>query len=175
MVRKGIGLNKIPAADLSRVQVQLSCNQVDGALDRESRFRATRATIRTRGRAVGNYPGNHHFHGGSPVGARQALAGKSRRGWGRKVKISAQVHANAHPHSQYGPVVLHCGFHGRGVAAPVERDHVLLPVFHPLDRAAQRQREVGDSHLFREHAALLTETAPNVASQHANLRLRNVE
>ena len=115
------------------------------------------------------------MHGRGFVGPGEAMAGEDGHGGCGEEKIRPQVRHHLHPQAQQRPVPLDRGLDVHRMPSPVERQHILPALLHPLHRTAQAHGQVRDDKLFGVHATFFAKPTTDVRGHDAHPVLRSVQ
>src|SRR4030095_2076620 len=165
---------KVFPAKFGWIDTQLSCDEIEGAIDDIRSCWPACATIGVGSHLVGEARGDVHLDCGNLVRAGEHQASKRRDGRSQQLMIGTEVRKHTVTQSIYCSVVLERNLDVANLSASVNcRLNVFSTRFDPLHGFAELHRDPTDECFLTVNIQLGAKAAADFRSDHAQLVFRN--
>ena len=167
LVRKGVGGNQVPAAELDRLESDLLGRRVHQPFHDVESLRSPRSPVGIRRHGVGEAGRDVGVGGGDAVGIGGHQGGEGRRDGAPRGGVGAEVREVPHPKAHDAVVRIEGEFGVAHEVAPVGvAEERLRAVRDPLDGPAEVPGREGAEDVLRIERVLAPESAPDVVHEH---------
>src|SRR5439155_19304772 len=112
------------------------------------------ATVCTSRSLIGQHAHQFYINGRDMVRSDDTATDIEGCGRGGEEKVRPYIRHNVDAYPQEDTIASHRGFYIQAMASAMVCQHVLAPLFNPLDRTSEAYGEIRDQHIFGKQAIL---------------------